>query len=137
MKEKLEQFCYTRKDFIFDWFSGTGKGGQHRNKHQNCLRLTHIPSGITVLSSDNRNRNGNIKIAFERLKPLLLIWIRKQMNTEVIGKNTEVVRTYNVPDNRVKDNASGLMIQWKDLDNGFAKLVDARREVKINENNEI
>ena len=43
-------FQATKKDFKLDWFSGSGAGGQHRNKHQNCLRLTHIPSGITVTS---------------------------------------------------------------------------------------
>jgi protein subunit release factor A len=71
MRERIEQYCYTRKDFTLDWYSGSGAGGQHRNKHQNCLRLTHIPSGITVTAADGRDRPANLRRAFDRLRPKL------------------------------------------------------------------
>lgn len=63
-RERIEEYCYTRKDFEFNWYSGSGAGGQHRNKHQNCLRLKHIPSGIVVTAADGRDRPGNIRRAF-------------------------------------------------------------------------
>lgn len=47
---------YTRKDFDIDWFSGTGAGGQHRNKHQNCIRITHRETGIRVQCTKHRER---------------------------------------------------------------------------------
>jgi len=44
---KMEDIHYTKKDFKIDWYSGSGAGGQHRNKHQNCCRIIHIESGFS------------------------------------------------------------------------------------------
>lgn len=44
------------------WFSGTGKGGQHRNKHQNSCRVTHLPTGITE-SRQSREKEANLRDA--------------------------------------------------------------------------
>ena len=126
MKERLEEFCYTKKDFVLDWYSGTGAGGQHRNKHQNCLRLTHIPSGITVSASESRSRVTNQRMAFERLKPLLLKWIRDQIKIDPPEKNTEVVRTYNEVDNRVKDHATGLKFSFSNFEDKLDELLEIR-----------
>lgn len=43
------------EDFQLEWYSGSGAGGQHRNKHMNCARLTHLPTGL-VKTSQNRSR---------------------------------------------------------------------------------
>lgn len=64
MKEKQLLFSVTKKDFEINWFSGTGAGGQHRNKHQNCCRLTHKSSGIMKTGQSNRNREQNLQEAF-------------------------------------------------------------------------
>lgn len=50
-----------------DCFSGTGKGGQHRNRHYSCVRIYHPPSNITVLGTEQRSQHRNKKLAFERL----------------------------------------------------------------------
>jgi len=50
---------FTKKDFHLTWFSGTGGGGQHRNKHMNCCRLKHIPSGVVKTGQSNRTRPAN------------------------------------------------------------------------------
>lgn len=126
MRERLEQFCYTKKDFVLDWFSGTGKGGQHRNKHQNCLRLTHIPSGITVKAADARDRVTNQRVAFERLKPKLEVWIQAQIGETKVYRSDETIRTYHEADNRVTDHASGVKIAYSELDKKFGVLIDAR-----------
>lgn len=126
MRERIDRFCYTRKDFTLDWFSGTGKGGQHRNKHQNCLRLTHIPSGITVMAADGRDRPTNQRIAFERLRPKLEAWVRAQIGETSYPRSNEVVRTYHEADNRVTDHASGEQIAWSELDKRFGDMIEAR-----------
>lgn len=51
----------------YRWHSGTGAGGQHRNKTQNCLELTHLPTGISV-SSSGRSRKDNEKEAMDLLQ---------------------------------------------------------------------
>jgi len=48
------------KDFKYSFFSGTGKGGQHRNRHQNCVRAIHVPTGITETCQSHRERHRNI-----------------------------------------------------------------------------
>lgn len=125
-RERIAQFCYTRKDFTLDWYSGSGAGGQHRNKHQNCLRLTHIPSGITVTAADGRDRPGNQRTAFERLRPKLEAWIRAQIGEETYPRSDEVVRTYHEADNRVTDHASGEQIAWSELDKKMGDMIRSR-----------
>lgn len=131
MREKLHEYCYTRKDFRLDWYSGSGAGGQHRNKHQNCLRLTHIPSGITVQSAEHRDRSSNLRKAFQRLKPKLERWIRAQMGEQSYPRNYEVVRSYNIPDNRVFDHASGKEMAWTELDKRFGDMIEARAKIQL------
>lgn len=58
-------------DVQVEWFSGTGKGGQHRNRHANSCRLTHISTGITV-TSQTRSRTNSYKNAMEELTRRLL-----------------------------------------------------------------
>lgn len=60
-------FSVTKKDFDISWFSGTGKGGQYRNKHQNCCRITHTDSGATGIGQNNRSRITNQREAFDSL----------------------------------------------------------------------
>ena len=125
-RERIEQYCYTRKDFMLDWYSGSGAGGQHRNKHQNCLRLTHIPSGITVTAADGRDRPSNQRKAFERLRPKLESWIRAQIGETEYPRSGEVVRTYHEADNRVTDHASGEQMAWTDLDKKLGDMIRSR-----------
>lgn len=129
MRERIEEFCYTRKDFILDWYSGSGAGGQHRNKHQNCLRLTHVPSGIVVTAADGRERPANLRRAFERLRPKLEVWIKAQIGEQTYPRSDEVVRTYHEADNRVTDHASGEQIAWTELDKRFGEMIEARARV--------
>lgn len=121
-------FSLTRKDFRLDWFSGSGAGGQHRNKHQNCVRITHIETGITAQCVDHRDRPSNQRVAFQRLIELLKPWIRDQIlgKQKVIEKSQEVIRTYNIPDNRVKDHATGLQQSWDEVSGDLSKMIDTR-----------
>ena len=73
-------FSVTKKDFIIDWYSGSGAGGQHRNKHQNCCRLKHSDSGIIITAQDSRSRKQNLTLAFNRLvkDKKFKVWISKR-----------------------------------------------------------
>lgn len=66
MSERKLLFSITRKDFRVDYFKGSGKGGQKRNKTENCCRITHIESGAVGKSEDGRSKDHNKKTAFER-----------------------------------------------------------------------
>jgi len=56
-----------KKDCLIDFYTGTGKGGQYRNRHYNCVRIRHIPTGIIVTAADQRSQAMNLATAFERL----------------------------------------------------------------------
>lgn len=60
-------FSVTAKDFRWTYFNGTGGGGQHRNKHANCVRLFHDPSGASAVAQDQRDKQSNERKAFERI----------------------------------------------------------------------
>jgi len=132
--ERIEKYCYTKKDFKIDWFSGTGPGGQNRNKVQACCRITHIPSGITVVGQTERSRARNFSKAFRNLAAKLEVWIKNDMASEhrrVVSK--EVIRTYHFADNRIVDHKSGLVISATSLDKNFSDLIDARNWAMLND----
>lgn len=128
MKEKLEAYSYSRKHFVLDWYSGSGAGGQRRNKVQCCLRLTHIPSGITVTATENAHRNANLRLAFDRLRPLLLEWIKDQQNNQTYPKSDEIVRTYHFVENRVVDSTLDKVYKLDDILDDFDIIITERRK---------
>lgn len=66
MGDKQPLFSVTKKDFRIDYYRGTGKGGQKRNKTENCCRITHIESGAVGKSEEGRSRLHNQHTAFKR-----------------------------------------------------------------------
>ncbi len=76
-------FSLTKKDFEITWFSGTGAGGQYRNKHQNCCRLKHIATGIISTGQSSRSQKENQREALNGIvkNPLFKIWL----NNKVFG----------------------------------------------------
>lgn len=60
-------FSLTRKDFRIDYYKGSGKGGQKRNKTENCCRITHPESGAVGKSEEGRSKLHNQQRAFERM----------------------------------------------------------------------
>lgn len=70
----------TKKDFRWTYFNGTGGGGQHRNKHANCVRLFHDPSGASAVAQDQRDKSANERKAFERIckTPEFMKWLKAE-----------------------------------------------------------
>ena len=135
MGTRIEQFCYTKKDFKIDWFSGTGPGGQNRNKVQACVRITHLPSGLTATGQRDRSRAVNFRNAFNTLGAKLKPWVEEQIRKAApeSSKVTETIRTYHYADNRVTDHASRYRIAASELDKKFGELIDARHDAIIDQ----
>ncbi len=107
------------KDLQIDWFSGTGAGGQHRNKHQNSCRLMHKPTGI-VATAQTRSRENSYKLAYEDLvKRLADIEQLKQHNDFATLKRSQVgsgmrgdkIRTVRFQDDQANDHRTGKRIR--------------------------
>ena len=78
MRKKELLFSLTKKDFVITYYSGTGAGGQHRNKHQNWVRIKHPESGVIATGCDTKSRVQNKKNAFIRLtsNKKFKIWLK-------------------------------------------------------------
>ncbi len=89
MRELL--FSITKKDFKVDYFSGTGAGGQHRNKHQNCVRLKHLESGAMSTGQSSRSRQQNMREALSSLvaNVKFKLWHTRKVNEILTGKTIE------------------------------------------------
>jgi protein subunit release factor A len=103
---------WAKKDFHIEWFSGTGAGGQHRNRHQNCVRITHIESGLTTVGQNHRERRMNFDDAFRNLADKIVKWYYGE-NRKERAPYTEVIRTYNECENRIVDHQTGLKFSFK------------------------
>ncbi len=66
-------------DIRFQTLRASGPGGQHVNKTESAVRATHIPSGISVMASDNRSQLQNKRLATERLQVKLAAWKQEQL----------------------------------------------------------
>jgi peptide chain release factor 1 len=126
-------FSATKKDFRVDWFSGSGAGGQYRNKHQNCVRLTHIPTGVVTIGQTERDRPSNMRNAFRQMTKLLVARVLGDERRQRWPGNSETIRTYHEPDNRVVDHLSGhqepydIVVHERKLDG----MIEARRVAMI------
>ena len=103
------------EDFRAVWFSGTGKGGQHRNKTQCSLRLTHVPTGL-VETRQSRSRTDNLRDARAaldaRLDALALEAGDRRASEERrrqggSGERSDKVRTWRFQEGQVIDHRTG------------------------------
>jgi len=123
----MNELHLSKKDFKLEWYSGEGGGGQHRNKHDNCCRITHIETGIKAVGTASKSRTVNQKTAFRHLVARLLAHFSTRNARRTSG---ERVRTYHEPRNEVLDHASGLTMRFIDVvsKGNIGPMVEARRE---------
>lgn len=69
------------RDCEVSYFSGSGAGGQHRNKHQNCVRLYHAPSNVRITAQGSREKRENELDALTRLSqhPSYRFWVNEEL----------------------------------------------------------
>lgn len=90
-------FSVTKKDLDITYYSGTGAGGQHRNKCKNCVRIKHIETGIITTGQEERSLRQNLKNAFNRLvnNKEFKKWIKikaSEINGDIVRIQEEVKR---------------------------------------------
>jgi len=97
----MKELHLTKKDFRVDWFSGTGAGGQYRNKHQNCCRIVHLETGLMATGQSHRERPANQKEAFDKLAGKILAYYNA--GTDPRRASQQVVRNYHFVRNEAED----------------------------------
>ncbi|GHU16572.1 peptide chain release factor 1 [Alphaproteobacteria bacterium] len=134
-------------DLKIDVMRASGAGGQHVNKTESAVRITHIPSGIVVAQQDERSQHMNRAKAMKILRARLYEMERLKLHSERAenrrlqvgtGERSERIRTYNYPQGRVSDHRINLtlyklpqIMEGEALDEIIKALVEADQEDQI------
>ncbi len=115
-------------DLSIDYFRASGAGGQHINKTESAVRITHIPTGIVVECQDERSQHKNKDKAMKVLRSRIYEGMLREQNEKIAserkmqvgtGDRSERIRTYNYPQGRFTDHRINLTIyRLEDLLNG-------------------
>ena len=135
-------------DLKVDTFRASGAGGQHVNKTESAIRITHLPSGIVVACQEGRSQHKNRDIAMNYLRSKLYEQANAAQHAEISDKRKSLVssgdrsakiRTYNYPQGRVTDHIIGLTlyhldaIMNGDVDQVIEKLKIAEQSEKLSQ----
>jgi peptide chain release factor 1 len=111
--EEVDEIDINKSELRIDTFRASGAGGQHVNKTDSAIRLTHLPSGIVVECQDERSQHKNKARAMSLLQAKLLDQAQSEQQQEESdarrklvgsGDRSEKIRTYNYPQGRVTDH---------------------------------
>ncbi|HZN61367.1 MAG TPA: peptide chain release factor 1 [Planctomycetota bacterium] len=134
------------KDLRIDTYSAGGPGGQHVNKTQSAVRITHLPTNIVVQCQDQRSQIRNRELAMRWLRAKLYEHEQTKQKKAMSdlrrsqigsGDRSEKIRTYNFHDNRITDHRIGFSLHdlagfmEGGLDPMVAKLLEADRAEKL------
>ena len=123
-------------DLQIDTYRASGAGGQHVNKTESAIRITHLPTGLIVECQDERSQFKNKDKAMKILRSRLYEAEQAKQNAEFAaerrsqvgtGDRSERIRTYNYPQGRITDHRIGLTIyKFDDMLNGsLDEMIDA------------
>ena len=115
-------------DLKIDTYRASGAGGQHVNKTESAVRITHIPTGFVVASQSERSQIQNREACMKMLRAKLYEYMQEKQNEEIAntrklqvgsGARSEKIRTYNFPQGRVTDHRINFtMYQLESFMNG-------------------
>lgn len=131
-------------DIRIDLFCAGGAGGQHVNKTESAVRMTHLPTGLVAQCQDERSQIRNREKCLATLKARILDFKRREeeaklgadrMTLRGSGDRSEKIRTYNFPQNRLTDHRIGLTLYSLDriIEGEIGPVLDALRENDLNE----
>ena len=123
-------------DIRIDLFCAGGAGGQHVNKTESAVRMTHLPTGLVAVCQDERSQIRNREKCLATLKARILDFRRREEEAKIgadrltlrgSGDRSERIRTYNFPQNRVTDHRIDLTLYSLDrvIDGEMDALLDA------------
>ena len=130
------EFEINPADLQIDTFRSSGAGGQHVNKTESAIRITHIPTGTVVECQDERSQHKNRERAMKILASRLYEEEQRRQQAAVAaerrsqvgtGDRSERIRTYNFPQARVTDHRIGLTLYKIDqiMDGALDEIIDA------------
>jgi len=133
--EAVEQVDINLAELRIDTYRASGAGGQHVNKTDSAIRLTHLPTGIVVECQDERSQHKNRARAMSLLQARLLAQERERQQTAQTetrrllvgsGDRSERIRTYNFPQGRVTDHRINLTLYKLNevLEGGLDQIID-------------
>ncbi len=117
--EAVDDVDVNSGDLRIDTYRASGAGGQHVNKTDSAVRITHLPSGIVVECQDERSQHKNKAKAMALLQAKLLSQAQAEQTSEQAearklqvgsGDRSERIRTYNYPQNRITDHRINLTL---------------------------
>ncbi len=123
------------QDLRIDTFRASGAGGQHVNKTESAIRITHVPTGLVVSCQDEKSQHKNKAKALKVLKSRLYEMERAAQHAEIAderlaqvgsGDRSERIRTYNFPQNRLSDHRINLTLYQLDsiIDGDLGSVVE-------------
>ena len=123
-------------DLKIDVFRASGAGGQHINKTESAVRITHLPTGVVVECQDERSQYKNKDRAMKILRSRLYESMLEEQNEKIAserrsqvgtGNRSERIRTYNFPESRLTDHRIGLTIYRLEsiLNGNLDEVIDA------------
>lgn len=123
-------------DLQIDTYRSSGAGGQHVNKTESAIRITHLPTGIVVECQDERSQHKNREKAMKILRSRLYEVMLREQNDKIAserksqvgtGDRSERIRTYNYPQGRLTDHRIGLTLYHLEdnLNGNLDEVIDA------------